>query len=172
MNRQNRSAVVAPDVFDTLSAAWILASNDENPIMTYEGIRHRLNLPASFDVRALIQSRGELFRRGVPSSRLGEWKEEMLAGRHRPSWILDIEEKGAREQAIAALTPDDVFRSQFRAERDASRAPIELIEWGLDHIDRLRKASMEAREQSAKSWQMWLVFVVAAINVVVTIVAR
>jgi len=164
MKRQNRIVVKEPDVFDILSAAWILACNDENEIITYEGIKYRLNLPDNYNVKALIQSRGELFRRGVPRYRLKEWKEDMLAERHLPSWILEIEEPSARKQAIEALTPDDVFRSQFRAEKDAPRAPVEIIDWGLQHIDRLRKASIEAREQSAKSWQMWLVFVVGIIN--------
>jgi len=94
----------------------------------------------------------------------------VLAGQHLPSWIREIEDPTAQKQAIEALTPDDVFRSQFRAEKDAPRAPVEIIDWGLQHIDRLRKASIEAHEQSAKSWQMWLVFVVGIINIIVTVV--
>jgi hypothetical protein len=33
---------------------------------------------------------------------------------------------------------EDFFRSQFRAEEDAPRSPIEVLDWGLKHIDRLR----------------------------------
>jgi hypothetical protein len=105
----------------------------------------------------------------VPRHRLREWKGEILRGQHLPPWIL-IEDQSARKQAIEALTPDDVFRSQFRAEKNALRAPIEIIDWGLQHIDRLRKASLEAHEQLAKSWQMWLVFVIGIINFIVTVV--
>ena len=170
MKKHNRIVIKEPDVFGILSAAWILACNDENPIITYEGIRHRLNLPLNYDVKTLIQSQGELFRRGVPVHRLNEWKKEMFAERHLASWIRDIENLSARKQAIEALTPDDIFRCQFRAERNAPRAPVEIIDWGLKHIDRLRKASIEAREQSAKSWQIWLVFIVGIINIIATIV--
>lgn len=169
MKRRKRIVIREPDIFDILSATWILACNDENPIITYEGIKYRLNLPDNFDVKGLIQSRGELFRKGVPRYRLNQWKEEMRAGRHCPSWIRDIEDETLQRQKIEALTADDVFRSQFRAERDTPRSPVEIIDWGLQHIDRLRKASMEAHEASAKSWQMWLVFIVGVINIAVTI---
>jgi len=169
MKRQNRIAIKEPDVFDILSAAWIMACNDENEIITYEGIKYRLKLSADFDVKALIQSRGELFRRGVLSNRLKEWKKEMLVGRNLPSWILEIEEPSAQKKEIEDLTPDDVFRSQFRAEKDAPRAPVGIIDWGLQHIDRLRKASLEARELSAKNRQMWMVFWVGIISMIVSL---
>ena len=162
--KQNRMAIREPDIFDILSAAWILASNDENPIMTYEGITQRLNLPKEFDVRKLIQCRGELFRRGVSYYRLREWKQQMLEGKHLPSWIEDIEDETARKKRIQSLSYDDVFRSQFRAQRDAPRSEVQIIEWGLQHIDRLRKANVEAQEQTAKSWQMWLLFAVSILN--------
>ena len=83
--KQSRVAIREPDVFDILSATWILACNDENPIMTYEGIRYRLNLPKDYDIRKLIQSRGELFRRGVPYYRLRECKQQMLERKRLPS---------------------------------------------------------------------------------------
>ena len=46
-----------------------------------------------------------------------------------------------------------------------------MIEWGLGHIERLRKARSEAREATAKSWQMWLVFATSLVGVIATIVA-
>lgn len=168
--KQNQTVIEKPDVFGVLSAAWILACNDESEIMTYEGIRYRLNLPKTFNVKGLIQSRGELFRSGLPRYRMEEWRKSMLAKRRRPSWILDIEDPAAQTQAIEGLTSDDVFRSQFRAEKDAPRSPVEIIDWGLQHIDRLRKANLESHEQSAKSWQMWLVFGVSILNIVVAVI--
>src|SRR5947207_4524008 len=66
--------LLEPDTFDVLSATWVCACNDENSIITFEGIRHRLNLGPSFDIKGLIQSRGDLFRRTVPSRRLEAWK--------------------------------------------------------------------------------------------------
>lgn len=145
-----RVEIKGSDELDILSAIWILASNDENPIVTYEGIKYRLGLPDGYDVKSLIQSRGEMFRRGVPSRRLERWKLEMRANKHLPSWIRDIEDEKERKLKIEALTPDDMFRSQFRSEADAPRSPIEIIKWGLEHIDRLRKAGVEAREEKVK----------------------
>jgi len=152
-----RVKIKGPDELDILSAIWILACNDENPIITYEGIKYRLGLPADYDVKSLIQSRGEMFRRGVPSRRLEGWKQIMLTGKHLPSWIRDIENESSRKATIEALTPEDVFRNQFRAEADAPRSPIEIIKWGLEHIDRLRKADVEAREEKVKRITgMWI----------------
>ena len=169
MNKKKRIAIKEPDVFDILSATWILACNDENEIITYKGINDRLNLPKDYDVKALIQSRGELFRKSVPAHRLREWKDEMFTGCHLPAWIRDIDDATERKKAIENLSPDDVFRSQFRAGKDSPRSPVEIINWGLEHIDRLRKASVDAKEQSAKRWEIWLVFAIGIINIIVTV---
>jgi len=154
------------DELDTVSAIWILASNDENPLITYEGIRSRLGLPADFSVKALIRKRGELFRQGARVKHLDDWKAEMRGGSWRPSWIRAAGDEGAQQKAIDALTVDDVFRSQFRAVRKAERSPINVISWGLDHIDRLRKSQWEARHATAKRWEMWLAIAVGVLGVV------
>ena len=91
-----------------------------------------------------------MFRPGITSRRLKKWKDEMYAGKHLPSWIRETEDDAERRTKIDGLTIDDLFRSQFRAEADAPRSPIEIIDWGLQHIDRLRKASVEAGEQKTK----------------------
>ena len=66
---------------------------------------------------------------------------------------------------IEKLGPEDVFRSQFRAHANAEKSPIEIIKWGLEHLDRLRKAKVDAKDASAKRWQMWLVFWVSLLGV-------
>src|SRR5438128_12623662 len=78
---------------DTVSAIWILACNDENPIITYEGIPYRLGLTPGFDIKRLVGTRAELFRHGIPSQRLRKWKEEMRAGKHLPAWIRDVDDE-------------------------------------------------------------------------------
>jgi hypothetical protein len=152
-----RVEIKGPDELDILSAIWILSCNDENPIITYEGIKHRLGLPVDYDVKSLVNSRGEMFRKYVTSRRLETWKQELRSGKHLPSWIRDIQDENKRKATIDALSPADVFRNQFRAGVGAPRSPIEIIDWGLQHIDRLRKASVEAREERAKRWSsMWI----------------
>ncbi len=155
-----------PDDLDLLSAIWILASNDDNPLITYRGLAFRLGLPEDFDVRAIVRSRPELFRLGVLPSRLEKWKVQLREGRNVPGWLKAIEDPGARSAAVEALTAQDIFRSQFRTNASAERSPIEIIRWGLEHLDRLRKAKVEARDASAKRWQMWLVFWVSVAGVV------
>lgn len=169
MKKQKRVAIKEPDIFDILSATWILASNDENEMITYEGIKSRLNLPTNCNVKKLIQSRGELFRISVPESRLKNWKKEMHTGHHLPIWIKEIDDNTEKTKTIDNLTTADIFRSQFRAGKDSPQSPIEIINWGLEHIERLRKASLDARDQSVKRWEIWLVFILSLINIGVTI---
>lgn len=167
---QNKYAVIEPDIFAILSATWILASNDENPIITYDGIKHRLGLSKDFEIKNLIQSRGELFRQGVPQSRLIEWKQEMRARRRLPSWIKDLDSREEQNKAIESLSVDKVFRSQFRAEKNAPRSPIQIVDWGLQHIERLRKANIEKQESTARNWQIGLVFAVGIISILADII--
>jgi len=159
------------DELDLLSAIWILASNDENHIISYEGVRHRLALPAHVDIKEMVRRRPELFRPAASPAELNEWKVKMRDGKFLSSWIRALP-NGEKTRAIESLSVEDVFRSQFRAHRGSERSPIEIISWGLNHLDRLRKAKLEAREVTAKSWQMWLVFGVAAANVVITIIFK
>src|ERR1700731_1701207 len=171
MKKPSEHDLLEPDTFDVLAATWVCACNDENSIITFEGIRHRLNLGPSFDIKGLIQSRGDLFRRTVPSRRLEAWKHDMRSGKRLPDWKREISENALRSKTIDEITPDDAFRSQFRAGDAAPKSSLEIIDWGLQHIDRLRKSSYEAREKSVKSWQMWLVFWIGVLNVAATLAA-
>lgn len=147
---KSRSAIQDARDLDIVSAIWILACNDENPSITYESIRSRLGLAPEVDIKGLVGTRAELFRHGIPSERLRRWKQEMSAGKHLPAWLREVDDEAKKTAAIDALSADDVFRSQFRAEADAPRSPIEIIDWGIKHIDRLRKAGVEAREEKFK----------------------
>jgi hypothetical protein len=169
MKQQDHNNLLKPDVFDILAATWVFACNDENPIITYEGLRRRLNLEPSFDICGLVRKRTDLFRLGIPKSRLSRWKQEMLQGKHLPAWIREISDETKRMDTINSLSSCDGFRSQFRANDGAEKSPLEVLKWGLEHIDRLRKVHYEARENSAKSWQMWLVFAVGVMNIIATI---
>lgn len=162
---------ITPNDFDVLSAAWVFACNDDNELITYEGIKHRLGLPANYDVQRLIRTRGELFRQGVTRTRLGEWKNQLIQGKNVPSWIRELDDE-KRTVTIYHLRADDVFRSQFRAERRAERTSIEIVEWGLRHIDRLRKAGFEEREQRITVRQVWLIAAIGVLNILVTLVVK
>lgn len=161
------------DKFDVLSALWVLACNDPISIMSYNGIRYRLKLPADYDIESLIEERGELFRPGVPSRRLEEWKTAMQSQvSKRPAWIRDLEDEALQLEAIRALSIEDVFRSQFRTDKDAPPSALEILDWGLQHIERLRKANLEAREEVIKRWQLWSVIILSVVNIVVTLLKK
>jgi hypothetical protein len=67
MKQKNNLDLLEPDVFDILSAVWVFACKDENPIITYEGLRNRLDLDGSFDIRRLVKKRRDIFRPAVPT---------------------------------------------------------------------------------------------------------
>lgn len=160
--------LLEPDVFDILSATWVFASNDENSIVTYQGLKYRLDLDPTFDIRALVKKRTDLFRLRIPPSQLAAWKEEMKQNRRLPVWIAALRGQ-ERLDAIDRISGDDGFRSQFRTENRAPRSDLEILKWGLAHIESLRKAHYDAREGAAKSWQMWLVFGIGVLNIATTI---
>lgn len=141
-----------PDDFDLLSAIWILSCIDENPIITYRGIVARVGVASEADAKRLVQMRRELFRPGLLQSRLENWKAEMRAKRQRPGWMLEIADESERQAAIDKLSRDDVFRNQFRVEERAPKCPIETINWGLAHLDRLQKNVSEIREEKRRRW--------------------
>jgi hypothetical protein len=158
------------DEYAILSAVWILACNDETSSLTFRGLIYRLNLPSHYDIQSLVHKHGELFRKGMSERWLKQWKAEMRTGKNMPYFIRDAEPE-LQQQMIEALAPKDGFRSQFRREFDAPRSEVAIIEWGLNHIERLRKARSEAREATAKSWQIWLVFATSVLGVLATITA-
>lgn len=144
------------DKFDILSSIWILSCNDENSIISYSGLKYRLNLDNEFNLEGLIRSRRELFRTIVPQSWINEWKIEMSQGKRIPMWIREHESK-ERKKIIDSLSSTDFFRCQFRTLKGAEKAPIEIIDWGLKHIDRLRKIEVEKNEAKIKKWtHMWI----------------
>lgn len=155
---------------DLVSAVWIFASNDENHLISYEGIRERLGLDSGYDVKGLVLRRRELFRPGAPSGELEEWQASMRKGSRLPTWIKLIDEDSKRLSAIDGLSQNDIFRSQFRTIRGSQKSEPSVLNWGLEHIDRIRKSKISSQEATVKSWQMWLVFITAVANIVVTIV--
>jgi hypothetical protein len=240
--------LLEPDIFDLMLATWVFASTDQEPIITYRGILHRLGyrstdqepiitndttgemLPTDpsvepdshwrsqstdergprakaepkrlglawqqfssratnsgmlrrpgqtspiniDDLKDLVQKRGELFRQQVPEDRLQTWKEKLKTanreGTYLPGWICEKwDTKEERLKVITNIRHDDVFRSQFRYEPKAPPSELPLIEWGFQHIERLRKARYEARAGTATRKQMWLVFWVAVANVCVAL---
>jgi hypothetical protein len=62
-----------PDIFDTLSAIWIMANRDEQPLMFYGDVAYRLER-CEDEMKNLVEEQKELFRLGLPKWRLNQWK--------------------------------------------------------------------------------------------------
>jgi hypothetical protein len=146
-----RKPIAQADDLDVLSAIWILSCNDENPMIFYEGIQRRLGLPTEVNIRALVQSRRELFRPKVSESGLQKWKS--LVKDHKkpvPEFIDNSADEATTFKAIDAISRDDAFINQFRVRDNAETCSIDLIDWGLKHIDRLRTSVAEEAESKTK----------------------
>ena len=89
----------------------------------------------------------------------------------RSSWIRALGNELEQVAAVNELTIDEVFRSQFRTTEGAKKSPIEIIDWGLQHIERLRKARMESKEQYAKSKEVRLVLAMSIISTIISAIS-
>lgn len=136
---------------DALPAIWVLSCLDETPMMTYHGIVNRTGITED-EARKLVGSRRDLFRPGVPARRLDEWKAKMRKERSLPAWILEMPDAAQQQKAIDELSPKDVFRNQFRVEDHAPKCSLEIISWGLSHLDLIRKSAATIREEKLKRW--------------------
>lgn len=165
-----RIPIIKTDDLDILSGIWIMSCNDDNPIMTYRSISQRLNLPETYDVKAVVRNRPELFRQGILKSRLNAWKDKMKSGLSRPNWIVEIHDAGEQRKTINSLTRDDVFRNQFRVEDEAGKCDLQIIEWGLQHIDRLRKAAAEEKEAGSRWWTSFIIPLVSLGVAIVSVI--
>jgi hypothetical protein len=168
------------DEWDLLRTIWVLASQDENPLMTYQGIRIRLSLPDDYDVQNMVRRHVDLFREGMPSKILELWKVDMRDGRRLPPWIKQAV-GASRDQLINSLGPNDGFRSQKRTG-DPAPSSLDVIKWGQALIEEKRKAQSEAleatartakdaREETEKKWEKWKPYVIAIISALAGIIA-
>jgi len=90
-------------------------------------------------------------------------------GKNLPSWLQNLPTNEQKEEAINSLLATDVFRSQFRTGSNAPKAPVEILNWGLEHIERMRRASLESRDYLAKSWQAWVAIGISGLTLILTI---
>ncbi len=145
------------NVLGLVCAAWILACNDDDERISYRGLQYRLRLPNEQFGRDLVARHAELFRHAVPARRVDSWKVKVRTSGKMPAWIRNIPEGAQREAAIDALTTEDFFRSQFRAQEDAERSDIEIVDWGLSHLERVYKAAAEKKEERTRRFStLWI----------------
>lgn len=121
--------------YQILTASWIMASNDENNLITYKSIAIRLGKDVS-KVKKIINKHGELFRLGASKSAIDNWKSTMKNGKKRPRWIEELPES-EKQLGIENLSSEDIFRSQFRANENSERSSIDTLDWGVRYLERI-----------------------------------
>jgi hypothetical protein len=81
-----------------------------------------------------------------------------------------IEETTKWEFSAKGDNTYEVIRKAAESPSNGAEAsPTEIIEWGLQYLDRRRKAQLDVREVSLKRWQISLVFGVGILNVIVAL---
>ena len=87
MKKQKQVDILNSEDYGLLCSIWIMASNDENEVMIYEGIIWRLGLQEKEEymgekgiekINELIKKHRALFRPGVPKWRLKDCKGTWL----------------------------------------------------------------------------------------------
>ncbi len=167
--KNDASIAAINDRFSILSATWIMSCNDQNPIMTYRGINDRLKLADDYAIKSLVDSRRELFRPGVPDAKLNPWKEELKAGSNVPDWIRKLPLETQRT-VIENLSQQDVFRNQFRITSPDACALL-TIDWGLQHIERLKKGEVDAKEHADKRFNLVVIPVASILIAILSLLA-
>jgi hypothetical protein len=140
---------------------WMFASQDNNAILTYQGVAERMIMKEE-DVKSVVRDWRELFRPGANPADLKKWKKDLqdflekeektgeLQAKY-PNSFRQIQEKDGKEvrnweserKFIDKLNNDHMFRSQFRLTKDAKQSDLETIRLGLDFIERNRLSWQE-----------------------------
>ncbi len=161
------------DSFDVLNAAWVISCNDQNPMISYEGLIDR-NLGVSIStLKEIISQKRELFRPYVSSKQLKSWREKMLKLLNEddelniPIWLKKIE-VNKRIDKVNSLKNEDFFRCQFRINKDADTVPTEIIQWGLNHIESMRVTAHDERERKYKKYSsVWIPFMSVIVGAII-----
>ena len=150
--KENHNNINYLEEFDILSSIWIMANNDEDSLMFYKSVKNRLGLHSNYPLNEIISKRSELFRKKISQHRLDllkiKWLAECVKAHPKiPSFIFRLDTIQERTDLINSMTVDHIFRSQFRVKEDAPKADIEIIDWGIKHIERLRNNVIEKKEK-------------------------
>lgn len=138
--------------------------------MTYRYTAERLDGANIESIKAIVGKRPELFRLKISVETLEAWKNDMLGRKRLPAWVKEADNKNDFEKFIAELQISDVFHSRFRILENSEPTKIEIIEWGLQHIDRLRKSSLDSIEVNRRWIKEWLIPILSILVAVVTVI--
>ncbi len=150
------------------AAIWVMSCNDESSLIPYYALSYQLGI-ADADARRLVRSRPELFRPSAPPAWLDAWKQNLGGPGTSPGWYLAIPPE-SRAATLAGIRGADAFCNQFRAEQDSPRCSLDVMRWGVEHLERLRDRAAESRRQRRELWTHWIapgVTLLAALLVIV-----
>ncbi len=135
---------------DFIASVWTFACVTKNAKVEYKNIDHRYKKQFG-DSKKVIDSHRILFLEGrVDPGELIKIKWLLLLS--RPAWLIEWakESKQTEYAAISNLQSEDFFSTQDRFLDTTPPSPVEVLKWGLEHIERLRNKKKEDDEKFGK----------------------
>jgi hypothetical protein len=128
-----------------LFATWILACNDEQPIIFYKSLAERLGCDNTDDLREMVKNHRELFR-PMKEATLNKYKKHYMDKPHCFPKVLNTNNESV-EDAWRHITTEDAFTSQFRRKPDEKKSSDDLRDWGVNYIQKRWDMVVKTREE-------------------------
>lgn len=154
------------DELSKVAAIWILASTDENPIITFKSVIERVGYENENEVLNVILKYRELFRHKAQTSQLDKLKNQWRSQQNTdilPTWLQNKTTED-KERLIDEVSRDTVFRSILRTNYSAPKSSQGSIDWGLRHIDSLRKIESDKTDKRFRNYHLVLTTVSLAVT--------
>lgn len=146
MGKKTQLKKDSPEYFKILSAIWMISNTEECPLILYKQLYISLKISESIDLKGIIQDNREFFKHGSNQKELDImktiWKRDGL----NPDYLKTSQKSEEVNNNIDKIGTDDVFKSYFRISGCNEKTSIEIINWGVNHIDKLQQAIKDKKK--------------------------
>lgn len=150
--------------YDKLISIWTFSCVTSNPKIAYESLVYRYDFQTIDEAKNLVKTFKEMFLPGIITSELESIKAQFQTENAKddkvndlPAWLINKGDAATREPIIQALDKDSFFSSQVRFSDTIPPSSVEVLKWGIEHIERFRKEKKEKQEKRKKDIkEMWL----------------
>ncbi|HPG32206.1 MAG TPA: hypothetical protein PLM34_00025 [Lentimicrobium sp.] len=153
-----------------LLAIWVKACNDEQPIMFYNSLMDSLGIEDEQGLRELISMNKELFRPLSP----------IALDRYKTYYNENIDNfppglVGVGEDPIDAVNNLNIhcgFTSQFRRRPNEQKSPKEIIEMGVNYIEKKWELEVKYTEIRDRFWGNLIIPILALLVALLAVILQ